>query len=110
MQIRSFTGPHGSGPNRTFGKFVPNTKEEEERYRRLAAEMDVEDDRNRDSDGNKRNGAEEGDTEESNDGSDVDNDDNYSEDDVGEIDDELLLSTLASINILRFRLNKTKSW
>jgi DDE superfamily endonuclease len=47
MQIRSFTGPHGSRPNRTFGKFVPNTKEEEERYRRLAAEMDVEDDRNR---------------------------------------------------------------
>jgi hypothetical protein len=79
MQITSFTGPHGSGPNRTFGKFVRNTIEEEERYRRLAAEMDVEKDRNRDSDGNKRNGAEEGGTEESNDGSDVDNDDNNSE-------------------------------
>jgi hypothetical protein len=31
MQIRSFTGPHGSGPNRTFGKSVRNTTEEEER-------------------------------------------------------------------------------
>jgi hypothetical protein len=88
MQIWSFTGPHGSAPNRTFGKFAGNTIEEEERYRRLAAEMDVEDDRNRDSDSNKRNGTEEGDTEESNDGSDVDNDENYSEGDLGEIDDE----------------------
>jgi hypothetical protein len=48
--------------------------------------MDVEE-RNSASDGNKRNRTEEGDTEESNDGSDVDNDDNYSKDDVGEIDD-----------------------
>jgi hypothetical protein len=54
IQIRSFTGPHDSGPNRTFGKFVRNTIEEEERYRRLAAEIDIEEDRNSGNDGKQR--------------------------------------------------------
>jgi hypothetical protein len=45
IQIRSFTGPHGSGSYRTFGKFVRNTIEEEDRYRRLAAEIDIEENR-----------------------------------------------------------------
>jgi hypothetical protein len=71
--------------------------------------MDVEEDRNRDSDGNKRNGAEEGDTEESNDGSDVENDDNYSEAMSVKSTMSSCFSTLASINILRFRSIKTKS-
>jgi hypothetical protein len=70
IQIRSFTGPHGSGPNRTFGKFVRNTIEEEDRYRRLAADIGIEEDGNI---GNKENRHEEDDNEESNGGSDVGN-------------------------------------
>jgi hypothetical protein len=66
---------------------VRNTIEEEDRYRRLAAEIDIED-INSGNDGNKENGPEEDDTAESDGGSDVDIDENYSEDDVGGIDDE----------------------
>jgi hypothetical protein len=108
MHITSFKGPHGSGPNRMFGKFVRNTIEEEERYRRLAAEMDVEEDRNRDNDGNKETGPKREVRRRAMTAVTLTTTITTVKTMSVKSTMSSCCSTLASINILRFRLNKTK--